>query len=231
MGGIAGVDGCPGGWVAAIERGAEIEVRVFSLLRESIEGDAFDLVLVDIPIGLTDRGPRRADVEARAFLGGVRGTSVMPAPIRAAATAKTRAEADAVRRSAEEKGVGAQTFGIYPKVAEVDALMRESERARRTLVEAHPEVSFALWAGRPLVEKKKSTEGAAMRRALVEREFGLLPSWEYPRRILQPDDVLDAFACLWTARAHLSRRGEDLRRRDGRRGVADADRRLALGRG
>ena len=124
----------------------------------------------------------------------------MPAPIRAAASAKTRAEADAIRRSVEGKGVGAQTFGIYAKVAEADRLMRESERARTTLVEAHPEVSFALWAGRPLVEKKKSAEGAAIRRGLVKTAFGPIPQTPYPRRVLQPDDVLDAYACLWTAR-------------------------------
>ena len=200
MGLIAGVDGCPGGWVAAVQRGQDVEVRLVPLLRELVESERFDLIAVDIPLGLTDRGPRKADTEARAFLGPVRGTSVMPAPIRATAYARTRAEADAIRRSIECKGVGAQTFGIYAKVAEADRLMRESEGSRTTLVEAHPEVSFALWGGRPLVEKKKTAEGAAIRRGLVEREFGPVPDWDYPRRILGPDDVLDAYACLWTAR-------------------------------
>ena len=198
---IAGVDGCPGGWVAAIDRGTETyEIRVSPTLRELLESEVFALITVDIPIGLTDSGPRPPDALTRKLLGPIRGTSVMPAPIRAAAYAKTRAEADAIRRSVENKGVGAQTFGIYAKVAEVDELMRSSERARRTVVEVHPEVSFALWHGTPIVEKKKTTEGESIRRALVEAEFGPVPQHAYSRRLLAPDDVLDAFAALWTAR-------------------------------
>ena len=124
----------------------------------------------------------------------------MPAPIRAAATARSRAEADAITRAADGRGVAAQAFGIYPKVAEVDALMRASEAARRVVVETHPEVGFALWNGAPMPFAKKTREGAAARRALVEATFGPLAAPGHPRRLLAPDDVLDAFACLWTAR-------------------------------
>ena len=197
---LAGVDGCPGGWVAALDRGGPIELLVVPRLADLLEREAFAVVAVDIPIGLTDVGSRPPDMLARRFLGPTRGTSVMPAPIRSAAYALTRAEADAIRRSVEGKGVGAQTFGIYAKVAEVDALMRASAEARRVLVEVHPEVSFAVWGGEPIVAKKKTPEGAATRRALVEAEFGPVPTHAYRRKDLAPDDVLDAFACLWTAR-------------------------------
>lgn len=201
MGSIAGVDGCPGGWVAAVDRGTgAYEIVVVARLAELLEREAFERVAVDIPIGLTESGARPSDTLTREFLGPVRGTSVMPAPIRPASTAQTRVEADAIRRSVERKGVGAQTFGIYRKVAEADALMRSSEAARRIVVEVHPEVSFALWRGAAIVESKKTPEGAAIRRALVEAEFGPVPVCAYPRKALAPDDVLDAFAALWTAR-------------------------------
>ena len=39
---------------------------------------------IDIPIGLTDSGPRQCDIQARRLLGARRGTSVFPAPIRPA---------------------------------------------------------------------------------------------------------------------------------------------------
>jgi len=199
---LAGVDGCPGGWVAAIDRGDEtVEILVVPRLAELLEREPFALVTVDIPIGLTDAGPRPPDTLTRKFLGPVRGTSVMPAPIRPAAYATSHAEATAIRQAAEGKGVAIQAYGIYAKVAEVDALMRGSETARQTVVEVHPEVCFALWNdGRPIVEKKKTREGAAIRRALVEKEFGPVPAHLYRRKDLAPDDVLDAFACLWTAR-------------------------------
>ncbi len=197
---LSGVDGCPGGWVAAIDRGAgTIEILVVSLLRNLLERETFQIVAVDMPIGLADAGPRPADTAGRAVLG-PRRNSMMPAPIRAAAYAKTRAEADAITRAVDGRGVAAQAFGIFPKVAEVDALMRSSEEARRVVVESHPEVGFTLWSGAPMPFAKKTAEGAAARRALVESEFGPVPPHGYPRRILAPDDVLDAFACLWSAR-------------------------------
>ena len=197
---LAGVDGCPGGWVAAVERAHTVEIVVVRSLRELLEREPFRVVALDMPIGLTDAGPRPADVRARAFLGPRRGTSVMPAPLRAAATASSHAEATALRRKVEGKGVSVQAYGIYPKVAEVDALLRSSVTAREALVEGHPEVSFALLAGAPVLAKKRTPEGAALRRALLEGEFGPLPGHAYPRRIVHPDDVLDAFALLWTAR-------------------------------
>lgn len=196
---FAGVDGCPGGWVAAVDRGGAIEIKVFSRLADLLEIDEFDFVAVDIPIGLTDQGRRPPDVAGRKVMG-PRVSSMMPAPIRAAAYAHSRAEADAITRAADGRGVAAQAFGIYPKVAEVDTLMRASALARKVVVETHPEVGFALWAGAPMTFSKKTSEGASARRSLVEKEFGPLPAWPHPRRIVQPDDVLDAFACLWTAR-------------------------------
>ena len=197
---VAGVDGCPGGWVAAIDRGGGVEIVMVPRLEDLLRREPLALVAVDIPIGLTDAGPRTPDTLTRRFLGPVRGTSVMPAPIRAATYAKTHREADAARRRVEGKGVAIQAYGIYAKVAEVDALMRSSEEARRTVVEVHPEVSFAVWHGEPIVAKKKTPEGAAIRRALVEAEFGPVPPHPYRRKDLAPDDVLDAFAALWTAR-------------------------------
>lgn len=196
---LAGVDGCPGGWVAAIDRGGEPEVVVVPRLAELLARETFAIIAVDIPIGLMDAGPRRADTEGRAVLG-PRRSSMMPAPIRAAAYARSRAEADAITRAADGRGVAAQAFGIYAKVTEADDLMRSSEAARRIVVETHPEVGFRLWMGEPLPFAKKTPEGAAIRGGLVEAEFGLVPAHGYPRKIVAPDDVLDAFACLWSAR-------------------------------
>ncbi len=196
---LAGVDGCPGGWVAAVDRGGTIEIIVVEALADLLAQGSLGIVAVDIPIGLTERGPRPPDTLTRARLGPVRGTSVMPAPIRPAAYATSHSQATAIRKSVEDKGVSIQAYGIYRKVAEVDALLRRDAHARKIVVEAHPEVSFALWNdGQPIVTSKKTAEGKAIRRRLVESVFG--PAPVRPPRGAAMDDVLDALACLWTAR-------------------------------
>jgi predicted RNase H-like nuclease len=68
----------------------------------------------------------------------------------------------------------------------------------------HPEVSFRAWNdGVAFVAGKKRSDGFALRRALVESHFG---SDAFPRvRALwtksrvADDDVLDAYAALWSA--------------------------------
>lgn len=197
---IAGVDGCPGGWVAAIDRDGQIEIVIVPRLEDLVAREPFTTVVVDIPIGLTDAGSRLPDTLTRKRLGPIRGTSVMPAPIRSAAYATSHAEATAARRAAEGKGVSIQAYGIYAKVAEVDALMQGDPEARKIVVEGHPEVSFCLLSGGPIVPKKKTTEGKAIRLAIVESVFGTLPSFHRPPRSVATDDILDAFSLLWTAR-------------------------------
>src|SRR5207248_11510271 len=74
-GGLAGVDGCRAGWVVAADSGAFVAASFAEILAER-----FDLVLIDIPIGLPD-GPRACDLGARVLLG-PRRSSVFPAPSR-----------------------------------------------------------------------------------------------------------------------------------------------------
>jgi predicted RNase H-like nuclease len=67
--------------------------------------------------------------------------------------------------------------------------------------EAHPEVSFALLKGAPMRFAKKSAEGEAERVRLLRPIFCEIPTVPGAAR----DDVLDAFALLWSARR--ARRG------------------------
>jgi len=70
----------------------------------------------------------------------------------------------------------------------------------------HPEVSFWHWnGGVPFVASKKSREGHAQRRALVEQRYGrgiaARARAETEPRVtwLADDDILDALAALYTA--------------------------------
>jgi predicted RNase H-like nuclease len=192
---IHGIDGCRAGWVVATrgDRGGRDAPHVAVLDRlDAVEAIAASVVGVDMPIGLPVDRPRSADRAARARLG-PRRSSVFPTPPRVCLGATTHAEASARAREATGTGISVQAFHLLGKIAELDALV--DPWAQDDIVEIHPECSFALLAGEPL-PSKKTDDGRERRRAIVEQEFGTLPSVPRGASI---DDVLDAFAVLWSA--------------------------------
>jgi predicted RNase H-like nuclease len=198
---IVGIDGCRGGWIIASTKG------VCVLPELTLAG--FDLVGVDMPIGLIDGLPRACDVEARTYLG-PRRSSVFPAPPRAALDCADYETALAVARAATGRGISKQTFNIMRKIAELDRLIGDFDHRR--IVEVHPECAFlALNSGEHL-PSKKTTSGQVLRRRLLGDHFDL------PSRVplgAAPDDMLDAYAVLWSTLRF--RRGEHVVFGDGQR--------------
>lgn len=162
---IVGVDGCRAGWVVARadRTGSALRfaiVPTFAALLASL-GAGPAVVAVDIPIGLPPGGldgrsaPRRADLEARAFLGPRRAASVFAAPCRPTLAAGSYRDACRLEAAARGRGVGLprQAYNLLPKIREVDAAV--APRHQRPLGpdggvrvhEVHPEVVFALLAG------------------------------------------------------------------------------------
>lgn len=194
---VAGADGCRTGWVVCRRDGnGALDIAVVKTLAEACEG--LSVLAVDMPIGLVDapRPGRACEREARALLPG-KTSSVFPTPCRPALDCRTHAEANALSKTL---GVGLtrQTFHLFPKMREVDALMRGSATVRSIVHEAHPELAFArMNAGRPVLSKKRRPEGFAERLALLARHG--FP-WD-PRSLpgAARDDVLDAMAVCRTA--------------------------------
>jgi predicted RNase H-like nuclease len=206
---IAGVDGCPAGWIALIERTEtqRITAHIFlTFLDLVIARDA--VIAIDIPIGLTDCGARDCDVLARSDLGPKRGTSVFPAPVRAALMALTYPEAKAASIAAQKKGISKQAFEIYPKIREVDDALRSDADLRTRVFEIHPELTFSTWARAPILAPKRTPEGHATRLVLIDAHFGptafAAARNQVSRRHAANDDIADAFAALWTARRIIS---------------------------
>jgi predicted RNase H-like nuclease len=114
---IIGVDGCPAGWIALIERTEtrSVTARVFLTFRDLATALEATVIAIDIPIGLTDCGARECDRLARRHLGAKRGSSVFPAPIRPALAASSFMNANAASLAAQKKGISQQAFAIYPK--------------------------------------------------------------------------------------------------------------------
>ncbi|MGA1080250.1 MAG: DUF429 domain-containing protein [Steroidobacteraceae bacterium] len=210
---LAGIDGCPAGWVAAIQADTEVELRLASRLKDLVAGlPARSLLAIDMPIGLPEAGPRECDVLARRRLGAARGASVFAAPVRAVLNARDYATALARHRRADGRGLSRQAFNILPKIREVDRLLASRPNLRRRMIEVHPESSFAQWnGGAPIPAGKKTREGRLQRSHLVDTRWpGLREAFLALtlRREVAEDDILDAFAALWSAERYA--RGEAL---------------------
>lgn len=202
---VAGVDGCRGGWLVvsgATSPGSaphppEVVPR-FATVLERLRSRELAVVAVDMPIGLSARGPRACDDEARRRLGPRRAT-VFPTPARPLLDAPTHAEAVRRGRALDGRGISVQAFNLLPRIAELDAAVHSDDCTR--LVEAHPESGFAAMAGAPLRTSKRTEPGRRERLALVVRGVGPVEALGgRPPRGAAVDDVLDAAANLWTAR-------------------------------
>jgi len=202
---VAGIDGCPAGWLCLTKHlsTGRVQARILPTI-----GALLDLrprpqvVMVDMPIGLPDAGPRACDIAARAELLRPRASSVFRAPIRPMLAATTYARACRLGMAADGCKLSKQTWFILPKIRELDAFLRADPKRNGWVREVHPEVSFRAWAGgRAMAHPKRKAEGRAEREALVEPVYGaayVATQASLPRGDFANDDLLDAFAALWT---------------------------------
>ncbi|MEU7061712.1 DUF429 domain-containing protein [Streptomyces sp. NPDC046197] len=198
---VLGVDACPAGWVAiTLHDGRFAQAGLVVGLRSLLSGAAdrgIAVVAVDIPLGLLERGWRRADIEASGLLGGRRG-SVFRVPPRAVWQEEQYEAANRRCRELTGNGLSRQSWGLAPKLREANGLLADASGDR--LFEAHPEVSFrALAGGTPLAHRKKSWAGQMTRRSLLAAAGIVLPDELGEAGHVPPDDVLDAAATAWTA--------------------------------
>jgi predicted RNase H-like nuclease len=203
---IAGIDGCRHGWVMLL---GDPGRRRWQFLQLTTIAELLDLhprpelVLIDIPIGLTHHGPRACDLAARALLRPHRHGSVFPAPIRPMLAAKTYPEACQIGLKHDGRKLSRQSWNILAKIREVDRMLCEYPHCIGWLREAHPEVSFTLANhGRPLPENKRTAAGQQQRCFLLKNRLGkrileLAQTTHIPG--CQPDDLLDAAALFWSA--------------------------------
>lgn len=176
--------------------------RVFDAdARELLEQPAL-VTAIDVPIGLPSSTQRQVDRLARLVLGPLK-SSVFPAPVRATLRAPSYEAASAVSHLACGSMLSKQTFANLPRIRDVDAALRESSRLLESVHEVHPEVSFVYWNDRrPLRHPKVSGFGFLERLQMVEAFYDSSVDEvrrSVPRRKAADDDILDAFAALWTA--------------------------------
>jgi predicted RNase H-like nuclease len=211
---LAGVDGCPGGWIAAFLRPAhnighfEIFARFADVLTAPQQAS---VVAVDIPIGLPERtgaGGRAAENAVRPLLGG-RQSSVFSVPSRAAIYESDYAGAcrTALATSDPPRKVSRQLFNIAPRIREVDEILRGDPASTERVYEVHPELAFWRLNGeRALTDPKKVKSrpyppGLDLRRKLL-LAAGLPDTLVHarPSKGAAEDDLIDALACAAVAR-------------------------------
>lgn len=210
---LAGVDGCPDGWIAAFVRPWDegCEIAIFPSFSDIVPARDLAVIAVDIPIGLPERtgpGGRAAENAVRPLLG-ARQSSVFSVPARAAIEAvdyRTACEA-ALATSDPPRKVSKQLFNIAPKIREVDAMLRADAQFAARAYEVHPELAFwRLNGGQPLTEPKKVKSrcyepGLALRRGLlIAAGMPAAVVNAIPPKGAGPDDLLDALACAAVAR-------------------------------
>lgn len=204
---VAGVDGCPGGWIALVLDPADpagASVRVHTRFADLLDGpEAPDIVAVDMPIGLpatVGLGGRPAERAVRGMLG-PRQSSVFSVPSRTAVMESDYAAASAAALATSDppRRISKQAFHLFPKIREIDALVRADQDLAARVFETHPEVAFTVMnGGRPMALPKKvkgspNPPGLAERRAfLAARGLPAVLLDSRPPRGATADDLLDA---------------------------------------
>ncbi|MEC7365813.1 MAG: DUF429 domain-containing protein, partial [Pseudomonadota bacterium] len=140
---IAGIDGAKGGWVCVSgykDNHKELRLEKFEYFSD-IESRDFDLILVDIPIGLDvdlKKGGRIVDNLARKSLLANK-SSIFNAPSRLVLNAKNYEEANKINKS-KGMGLSKQSWNLVKKIREVDSYIKKKNEI--IIFESHPEIIF-----------------------------------------------------------------------------------------
>lgn len=219
-----GIDGCRGGWlVAGIDDAHELSFQILSRLNELTALTTLLLkpktILIDIPLGFPEKGPRSCDRKARKLLGPKRGSSVFSTPVKSALYAKTYQEACEENKKVLGKKISKQAWNICGKIREANEFLEQisphpilntpdEKLSFPALREAHPELCFLGWSGSPCKHNKKTPEGFAERIEIIAHLRPDLPSSIHeaisrsPKSLASADDFLDAAILAITATKH-----------------------------
>jgi predicted RNase H-like nuclease len=209
---VAGVEPCPGGWLVASARLQSttlfpVEPFVAETFAEIIDyRPAFDVVAVHAPLSFPSEdtpGGRTCDRLARELLGWPHAGAVVSPPSRSLLAHRDP------KRVAEAglSPIAVQHLDWYAQVAEEMAPYRQ-----RQVFEVHPELSFYQLAGEvPMRHSKYDEQGVKERLDLIEARIqGIEAVLEAELPGVKVHHLLDAAACLWTARRIAARAVERL---------------------
>jgi len=204
---LAGVIPCPGGWLVASGKlqGVTLapeEPTLHPTLIDVLDyKPAFEIIALAAPVGLLDAyrpGGRTCEQQARRLLGPRRGAAITSAPARGPL-------AEQAGGAAQIPGLSAVSRLRLPRIRETVSEIQPYWQ--RTVYEVHPELSFyQLNEDTPLRWSKHRPAGREERRLLLETRFaGVDRVLDAHVGRVRPFHLLDAAACLWTARRIAAR--------------------------
>ncbi|MGY2066219.1 DUF429 domain-containing protein [Blastococcus sp. SYSU DS0619] len=198
---VLGLDGWRGAWAGAHLDDGEVTLLALADATAALALPGVTTVAIDMPIGLSESGPRTCDVIARRCLGPA-GSSVFPAPLRPVLSAADYAEACRISVAASEtdskpgKALSKQAWFLVPSIRSLDDALGDPPDQR--VHEVHPELSF-----RALDERVHDPKITA--RGLAQRLAALRPVMDVDRALAEAPprlpavDALDACAAAWSA--------------------------------
>lgn len=207
---LAGVVPCPSGWLAATAKLQGITIspeqpQVFKTFIEILDyKPAYSVIALSTPVGLLDeavpRG-RKCDRDARKVLGRPRSSAIISPPARPTLVANSFEEAKEMNGG----HLSAISWRLLPKIAEVERNI--APYWQRTVFEVHPELSyFQINEDRSVTFPKHTEAGREERREIILRRFrGVERILDAKLPRVSAAHLLDAAACLWTARRIVSR--------------------------
>ena len=196
---VAGADVTKGRWVVLVLEDGQFKRALVAehLIHLRQRLGPVDLVALDIPIGLPEGRrdwPRKADLEAREFVG-PRRSSVFLAPPRPCFDTAEYAEANTLHRKLTDKGLSKQTWSLRDRILEAEFYVSGNPNT----IEVHPEVCFRAMKRDPLDCSKHTWNGQTERRRLIAGAGIDLPDHLPDAGKVPSDDLLDAAAAAWTA--------------------------------
>lgn len=205
-----GVDGCKGGWVAAVIEQGELRIEKYGDISELIaKYPKFDNMLIDMVIGLPANQKQydnRPDSTARRLIA-PRTSTIFAVPSRQAVYEETEEAQIKVNRSVLGKGLAKQTMAIIPKMRELDIFLSENDRYKNVIKESHPEVCFARLNGAVVMTKKSEMHGLMERVQILSQFFPNLSVDSIRVRAKElhcnRDDIVDAVCLAVTANLDL----------------------------
>lgn len=162
-----GIDGCRGGWIAAVISNGMLSLYKFADLNELTEKLPFDSCLIDMVIGLRGNEQQiRPDDMARKILKG-KAYTIFTSPCRKAVYGETKEERRKANVRVLHKKLPIQTDAIIPKMREVDEFLQANSQYKNVIQESHPEVCFARLNGSVLMTSKHDSHGIRERAAVI----------------------------------------------------------------
>jgi len=200
---VLGVDGCRGAWVGALLAGRSVTLLALPDIAAVLAVPNVELIAIDMPIGLSDDGPRACDVEARRRLGRA-GSSVFPAPLRVVLGCAHHADACEASRRASGKALSMQAWNLVPAIRALDDALDGAPAGH--VREVHPELAFRALDDR-VAAPKASARGLAQRVRALQPVMDVLDALAAAPAAVPAIDALDACAAAWSARRLADGRG------------------------